>query len=157
MVSASSQPVPRSLDQRREAALERLASGYQLWLATGGGRHRVHLIPVSYAWNGSVLTTATFERSRTTANIRADHRVRVAVGDTADVVMVDASASLVPAEAIDQESADAYARLSPDPRTSPGFIYIRLIPQRIQVWKGVHEFAGRTVMSGGEWLSRPID
>ena len=71
--------------------------------------------------------------------------------------MVDASASLLPAEAIDQESADAYAQVSVDPRTSPGFIYIRLIPQRIQVWKGAHEFAGRTVMSGGEWLGQPID
>lgn len=158
MTSASSQqPGPRGLDQRRDAALERLAASHQFWLATGGGRHGVHLIPVAYVWDGTTLTTATFERSRTAANIRADERVRVAVGDTADVVMIDATASVVPVAEIDQESADGYAEVSADPRTAPGFIYIRIIPQRVQVWKGLHEFPGRTVMADGEWLSRPID
>ncbi|MBO0803056.1 MAG: pyridoxamine 5'-phosphate oxidase family protein [Nocardiopsaceae bacterium] len=149
--------MPRSLDQRREAALERLAASRQLWLATGGGRGGVHLIPVSYAWNGTVLTTATFVRSRTTANIRADPRVRAAIGETTDVTMVDATATLVGVEEIDAKSADAYARVSLDPRVTPGFHYVRLVPQRIQVWSGVQEFAGRTVMSGGEWLDKPID
>jgi hypothetical protein len=32
-----------------------------------------------------------------------------------------------------------------------------LAPQRMQVWNGVAEFAGRTVMSAGVWLDDPID
>jgi hypothetical protein len=30
-------------------------------------------------------------------------------------------------------------------------------PERMQLWKGVDEFAARTVMRHGVWLDRPID
>lgn len=148
-------PLPRGLEQRRADALERLGTGRQMWLATAG--EGPHLIPVAYIWNTNALTTATFERSRTVANLRTIPRARVAIGDTADLIMVDAAASLVPVDAIDPAAADGYAQVSHDPRTMPGFIYIQLVPQRIQVWNGFHEFTERTVMAEGRWLDRPID
>lgn len=152
-------PAARSLRQRRAYALEQLAARHQMWLATASDGHGPHLIPVSYAWDASTLTltTATFERSRTAANLRAASRARAAIGETADVVMIDASATLVPVGAIDSHAADAYARVSGDPRVTPGFVYIQLAPLRIQVWNGFHEFTGRTVMSGGQWLDQPVD
>ncbi|WP_280446767.1 pyridoxamine 5'-phosphate oxidase family protein [Nocardia brasiliensis] len=148
---------PRSLDQRRADALKRLGTSHQMWLATAGEGHGPHLIPVAYTWNTDTLTTATFERSRTIANLQTTPRARVAIGDTADVIMIEATASLIPVDAIDATAADEYARVSHDPRTMPGFVYIRLAPQRIQVWNGFHEFTGRTVMADGRWLDRPID
>jgi hypothetical protein len=36
-----------------------------------------------------------------------------------------------------------------DPRSVPGLVYIRLTPQRMQVWRAVAEFTGRTVMRAG--------
>jgi len=59
---------------------------------------------------------------------------------------------------IDPRAAEGYAQASGnDPRSVPGFRYIQLAPERMQVWRGVEEFAGRTVMRRGVWLDRPID
>jgi hypothetical protein len=37
-----------------------------------------------------------------------------------------------------------------------GFVYVQLIPRRMQVWRGPAEFSGRTVMRGGEWIDDPV-
>ncbi|WP_350276136.1 pyridoxamine 5'-phosphate oxidase family protein [Kribbella sp. HUAS MG21] len=152
-------PVPRSLAERRAAARDRLQTGFQLWLATGSDSHGAHLIPVAYAWDGTALCTATFAKSRTVANIEARPQARVALGDTADVVMIDTRASLVHVPDIDAEIAEHYAGVSTDPRSYPDgtFVYLRLHPRRIQVWNGLHEFTGRTVMRDGRWLDKPAD
>ncbi len=152
-------PTPRSLAERRMAAQERLESGHQLWLATGSDGRGAHLIPVAYVWDGSALTTATFTSSRTVTNLRAHPRARVAIGDTADVVMIDTDASLITVPNIGGDLAERYAKVSTDPRSHPEgmFVYLRLQPRRIQVWNGLHEFVGRTVMAGGHWLDEPID
>jgi hypothetical protein len=56
------------------------------------------------------------------------------------------------------EVATRYAQASGnDPQAVPGFVYIQLVPERIQLWKGVAEFAGRTVMRAGVWLDDPAD
>jgi general stress protein 26 len=151
--------VPRSLAERQVYARKRLEAGFQMWLATGSDGHGAHLIPVAYAWDGSALYSATFARSRSVANIKGHPRVRVALGDTADVVMVDARASLVEVPDIEADIAERYAKVSTDPRTYPEgtFVYLRLLPRRIQVWNGLHEFVGRTVMRAGRWLDNPVD
>jgi hypothetical protein len=71
--------------------------------------------------------------------------------------MIDATASICSVADIDTAAADGYAKLSPHPRSVPGFAYIQLAPERMQVWKGAAEFAGRTVMRAGVWLDDPID
>jgi hypothetical protein len=117
-----------------------------------------HLIPVSFWWDGTRLTTATFDDSVTARNIRAQPKVRVSVGTTADVLMIDATATIVPVTGIGPSEADGYARASrTDPRQVPGFAYVRLAPTRMQVWRNAAEFAGRTVMRDGKWLGRPAD
>lgn len=152
-------PVPRSLAERQAYARNRLETGFQMWLATGSDGHGAHLIPVAYAWDGSALYTATFAKSRTVANIKAHPQARVALGDTANVIMIDTSASLMDVPDINADIAEHYAKVSTDPRTYPEgtFLYLHLQPRRIQVWNGLHEFVGRTVMRDGRWLDNPVD
>ncbi|MFB4314882.1 pyridoxamine 5'-phosphate oxidase family protein [Actinomadura sp. 21ATH] len=155
----ASTPVPRDLAERRAHARNRLETGFQMWLATGSDGHGAHLIPVAYVWDGSALYTATFAKSRTAVNIKAHPQARVALGDTADVIMIDTSASLADVADIDADIAEHYAKVSTDPRTYPEgtFVYLRLQPRRVQVWNGLHEFVGRTVMRDGRWLENPVD
>jgi hypothetical protein len=54
------------------------------------------------------------------------------------------------------EVAKRYVQVSETiPDRMPGFVYIQLIPERIQLWKGVAEFTGRT-QRAGVWLGGPI-
>lgn len=154
----SSHVQARSLPERRAAAIEHLRSNSNLWLATASDGRGPHLIPASYWWDGARLTTATFEDSRTLKNLQAQPKVRVSVGSTSDVLMIDATALLVAVTDIDQAAAEGYAQASRnDPRSVPGFVYARLTPQRMQVWHSPAEFTGRTVMRGGVWLDQPVD
>jgi hypothetical protein len=149
---------PRTLLERRAAAVERLSSNSNLWLATASDGRGPHLIPVSYWWDGSRLTTATFENSRTLENVRAQPKVRVSIGSTGDVLMVDATATIVAVIDIDPDAAEGHARAAGnDPRSVPGFTHVQLVPQRMQVWRGPAESAGRTVMRDGVWLDTPVD
>jgi Pyridoxamine 5'-phosphate oxidase len=147
----------RTLAERRAAALERLRSNSNLWLATASDGRGPHLIPVSYWWDGVRLLTATFEGSRTLRNVRAQPTVRAAVGSTGDVLMIDATATIVAADDVDEAAAEGYAQASGVPRSAPGFTYVQLAPERMQVWKGPAEFSGRTVMRAGVWLGNPVD
>jgi general stress protein 26 len=140
---------PRPLAERRKAAMERLRSNSNLWLATASDGRGPHLIPLAYWWDGSRLTTATFEGSRTLKNVRAQPKVRAAIGSTGDVLMIDATATIATVADIADiaEVAERYAQASGnDPQSVPGFVYIQLVPERIQLWKGVAEFTGRTVV-----------
>lgn len=86
----------RSLLERQVAARERLGSPQNMWLATASDGNGPHLIPVSYWWDGSLIITATPENSRTMKNIRTQPRVRLSIGATADVLMIDAVGKAVP-------------------------------------------------------------
>jgi general stress protein 26 len=147
----------RTLSERREAALEHLRRNSNLWLATAGDGRGPHLIPISYWWDGARLTTATSEDSRTVRNVRAQPKVRAAIGSTGDVLMIDATAAIVAGDDIDPAAVDGYAHASGVPRSMPGFVYLQLVPERMQVWKGPAEFSGRTVMRAGVWLDDPVD
>lgn len=39
-----------------------------------------------------------------------------------------------------------------DPRTSAGYVYFVLRPERIQAWREADETVGRTLMRDGIWL-----
>jgi hypothetical protein len=147
----------RTLSERREAALEHLRSNRNLWLATASDGRGPHLIPLSYWWDGARLLTATFEGSRTLRNIRTQPKVRASIGSFGDVLMIDATAAIMDAADIDEKAAEGYAHASGNSRSAPGFAYVQLAPDRMQVWKGRAEFSGRTVMRTGVWLDEPVD
>jgi hypothetical protein len=144
-------PEPRTTTQRRDHALAQLRTQHELWLATGGPAGP-HLIPVNYVWDGEHLTMATFEHSPTTANLRANGKARVAIGHHDDVTMIDGTVTLVAVADIEPGVADAFARVSHDPRVMGTHVYLRFTPRRAQVWNGFHEFANRTVLRDGTWL-----
>lgn len=149
-------PRPRKHSERIAAARERLHEEFQLWLSTSGAKGP-HLIPLAFVDDGNGILIATGEHSVTTRNLKANRRARFAVGTTTDVLMVDAVLGrVISVEEIEPSLADRYAAVSHDPRTFPGYSYLRLLPQRVQVWNGFHEFAGRTVMLNGEWLDTPV-
>jgi hypothetical protein len=97
----------------------------------------------------------TEPRSRTVANVMANPRVRLALGETRDVVMVDAVLiEAIPAAEAPVGVAEGYASQAGwDPRTDSGdYVYLVFRPERIQVWREDEDPAGRTVMRNGAWV-----
>ena len=146
----------RSPEERKADALAKItATRANVWVASASPTGGVHLIPVTHTWNGSQHVLTTEPRSRTVANVTANPRVRLALGETRDVVMVDAVLSeAVPAAEAPATVADGYASQAGwDPRTDSGdYVYLVFRPERIQVWREDEDLAGRTVMRNGAWV-----
>jgi hypothetical protein len=153
-MSEQRQPVPpRSRSQRTADTLERLRRDVDLWVASASEDGEAYLVPLSYHWDGSTLTIATPSASPTARNLLRAGRVRAALGQTRDVVIVEGT---VAARAIgaDPELEDAHARSAGfDPRTlRDEYVYLRITPQEIQAWRESNELDGRVLMRRGEWL-----
>jgi hypothetical protein len=148
--------VARSPKERKADALSKLeAVESNVWVASASPSGDVHLVPVTHTWNGSQVVLATGPTSRTVSNITANPRARLAVGESRDVVMIDAAlVEAVPASKAPAQLAEGYAAQAGwDPRTDPGnYVYLVLGPVRIQVWREGEDPAGRTVMRSGEWV-----
>ena len=148
-------PTPRSPTQRKRDTLHRLEHDVDAWVATGGSQDRTpYLVPLSFLWDGDTLLIATPASSPTSRNLRANASVRVGIGPTRDVVLVEGKVHGVDARDITNEVGDAFAVKSGfDPRelTTP-YIYFRIDPRRIQAWREADELDGRDLMRDGRWL-----
>lgn len=125
-----------------------------MWVASASPSGDVHLIPVTHTWNGSQHVLTTEPGSRTVTNVTANPRARLALGETRDVVMVDAVlVEAIPAAHASVAMAESYASQAGwDPRTDSGeYVYLVFKPERIQVWREDEDLAGRTVMRNGTW------
>ena len=144
---------PRPRNQRRVDALEALRQGTDVWVASASERGEVHLIPLSYYWDGDRLTVATPLESVTARNVIRAGRMRASLPSTLDVVILEGPIEVIPVDA-DETLADAHARAAGfDPRQEPNqYIYLRLTPAFVQVWRNVAELKGRTIMRDGAWL-----
>jgi hypothetical protein len=112
------------------------------------------MVPLSFAWTGSVLVLGTAADSRTVSNLQAQPWVRLGVGAVRDVVLVHGTASVVTMADVDPAVADLFAeRAGFDPRelTSP-YVYVHVTPRRIQAWREENELAEREIMRDGRWL-----
>jgi hypothetical protein len=126
-----------------------------VWIASASLAGAVHLVPVTHTWNGSQVVLATGPTSTTVANATSNPRVRLALGETRDVVVIDADLSeAVPAATASATLAEGYAAQAGwDPRTDSGdYVYLVFVPERIQVWQEGEDPAGRTVMRDGTWV-----
>jgi nitroimidazol reductase NimA-like FMN-containing flavoprotein (pyridoxamine 5'-phosphate oxidase superfamily) len=143
---------PRSPEQRKSDTLARLQGDVDLWVASAGEDGDAYLVPLSYYWDGSTLTVATLRASRTARNLIRAGRVRVALGPTRDVVIVDGSVEAL-AIGADPALEDAHARATGfDPRTlADEYVYLRITPQTIQAWREANELEGRELMRDGRW------
>lgn len=153
-------PEPRSAAQRKADTLAKLcAPAADIWVAsasiTNAGVAQPYLVPLSLAWVDGRIVLALEADSRTARSLPVGTHTRLALGPTRDVVMIDATVEQIASTADTAgEIADAYAAQSDwDPRTAgPGFIYMLLMPTRIQAWREVNELSDRTLMRNGVWL-----
>jgi hypothetical protein len=145
---------PRGLEERLRDTRARLASDIDLWVATSGSPGGVHLVPLSYLWDGTAFLVSTPRASVTGRNLLADERVRLSLGPTRDVVVVDGTAEPVDIAGLSPEAGDAFAaRTGFDPRELDApYQYFRIRPRRIQAWREANELRGRDLMRDGRWL-----
>jgi hypothetical protein len=144
---------PRSRSQRIEDTLAKLRGDVDLWVASADAAGEVHMVPLSFQWDGTALTLATPRAGRTAVNLLRAGRARVALGPTRDVVIVDGTVEELPRGA-DPALEDAHAEATGfDPRTlADDYVYLRVVPRAIQAWREVDELAGRHLMRDGRWL-----
>ncbi|MFG3442267.1 pyridoxamine 5'-phosphate oxidase family protein [Nonomuraea sp. NPDC047897] len=145
---------PRELEERLRDTRARLESDVDLWVATPGSSDGVHLIPLSYLWDGTAFLVSTPRSSVTGRNLLADGRVRLGLGPTRDVVVVDGAAEPVDLADLAPGTGDAFAaKTGFDPRDlDEPYQYFLIRPRRIQAWREANELRGRDLMRDGRWL-----
>jgi len=145
----------RSARQRKQDTLSRLAHEVDAWVATAdSGSGTPYLIPLSYLWDGLTLLIATPTASPTSRNLQATGKVRLGIGPTRDLVLIEGSAHALAAADITDDLGDAFAaKTGFDPHElSTSYTYFRIHPQRLQAWREANELEGRELMRDGNWL-----
>ena len=145
----------RGAEQRKADVLAAMDDNHDVWLATADASGRPHLIAVSSWWDGGRLTITTTGGSRSARNLVSTGLARLAIGDPADVIMVDATVDdRVGVGEADPALAEGFASaVGWDPRQiGEDWAFIRLRPVRVQAYRGYDELQGRDVMRDGEWL-----
>ncbi|QKW06600.1 pyridoxamine 5'-phosphate oxidase family protein [Streptomyces sp. NA04227] len=141
--------------ERRRDTLERLGAERDIWLSTSHPEHGPHQVPLWFRWDGQAVWMCTGVNSATARNVRAEPRVRLALPDTFDVVLLQGEAECHPAPEVPKGPADAFAgKFGWDPRTEEApFVYLCVAPRTIRAWRGEPELRGRVVMRDGVWLA----
>jgi Pyridoxamine 5'-phosphate oxidase len=143
---------PRDREARRRDTLARLEHDVDVWVATvNPADGSPHLVPLSFLWNGATLLVSTAVASPTGRSLASGGRVRLGLGPTRDVTLIDGTAALE--EELTTEEGEAFAaKTGFDPRGLPGYAFFRLPPVRVQAWREENELAGRVLMRDGRWL-----
>ena len=148
-------PPPRTRRQRKQDALRRLERDTDAWVATAdAGSGTPYLVPLSFLWDGESLLVATPSASPTSRNLQATGKLRLGIGPTRDLVLIQATVQAsVAAGEIPDEVGDAFAaKTGFDPRQLTGYLYFRIHPQRLQAWREANELPGRDLMRDGQWV-----
>jgi Pyridoxamine 5'-phosphate oxidase len=149
-------PPPRTRQQRKQDALHRLQRDVDAWVATADeGSGTPYLVPLSFLWDGSTLLVATPSSSPTSRNLRATGKVRLGIGPTRDLVLIEGTVqALAAASEIPDGVGDAFAaKTGFDPRElTSSYLYFRIQPQRLQAWREANELEDRELMRGGHWV-----
>jgi len=151
----STEPRSRAQRQRRRDTELRLAHDVDLWVATASADGAPYLVPLSFDWDGEALLLATPAASPTGRNLAATRTVRLGLGPTRDVSMIDGDVELLAIDALPPDRADRFAaRTGFDPRTlATPYRWFRSSPRRIQAWREANELEGRELMRDGRWLT----
>ena len=147
-------PPPRSRQERKQDTLNRLEYDEDLWVASADDAGTPYLIPLSFLWDGTTLLISTPATSPTSRNLQASGKVRLGVGPTRDVVIIEGTIRPIPSADLPPEVGDAFAtKTGFDPRTlSTPYLYFRITPHLVQAWRESNELAGRTLMRDSTWL-----
>lgn len=130
----------------------RLDGDADVWVATATAG-QPHLVPLSFAWDGAHVILATPAASPTARNAAASGKVRLALGSSRDVTIIEATAEVVPcADAPDAVAACYATRTGWDPRHEDvPHVYLIATPSTVQAWNSIAELTGRTIMRDGRW------
>lgn len=148
-------PPARTAEQRKKDVLDRLQNEIDAWVATADPAGGVpYMVPLSFLWDGATLLIATPAASPTGRNLRATGRVRVGVGPTRDVILIEGTAEAIELGDLPGETGDTFAAKTEfDPRDlKTPYLYFRVRPRRLQAWREVNELEGRELMRDGRWL-----
>ncbi|GAA2786630.1 pyridoxamine 5'-phosphate oxidase family protein [Streptomyces showdoensis] len=146
----------RTTAERRRDTLERLGSERDVWVSTSHPDHGPHQVPLWFRWDGRAVWMCTGANSATARNALKEPRVRLALPDAYDVVLLQGVATCYPARDVPQDAADAFAdRFGGwDPRTADApYLYLCVTPRTVRAWRGEAELRGRVVMRDGAWLA----
>jgi hypothetical protein len=145
---------PRSRARRRRDTEHRLAHDVDLWVATASPDGTPYLVPLSFDWDGEALLMATPADSPTGRNLDATRTVRLGLGLTRDVIMIDGEVEVLEMDALPRERSDLFAeRTGFDPRAlTTRYRWFRVTPRRVQAWREADETPGRELMRDGRWL-----
>ena len=145
---------PRSRAQRRRDTEHRLTHDIDVWVASASADGAPYLVPLSFDWDGKALLMATPADSPTGRNLAASRAVRLGVGHTRDVSMIEGEVEVLEIEALPQELGEGFAaRTGFDPRAlAAPCCWFRICPRRIQAWREVDELPDRELMRDGRWL-----
>jgi hypothetical protein len=149
-------PPARTPQQRKADTLRRLETDVDTWVATADpGSGTPYMVPLSFLWDGATVLIATPAASPTSRNLRATGRVRLGIGPTRDLVLIEGTVQAETAAAeIPAGTGDAFAaKTGFDPRELTGYAYFRIRPQRLQAWREVNELAGRDLIRDGDWVT----
>jgi hypothetical protein len=146
---------PRDRAQRRHDTEQRLAHDVDVWVSTASVEGAPYLVPLSFDWDGEALLVATPVTSPTGRNLAGTRVVRIGLGLTRDVTMVEGVVEVLEIDALPQADGDRFAaRTGFDPRgLGSSYRWFRITPRRIQAWREVEELADRELMSEGRWLA----
>ncbi|CAA9446787.1 MAG: pyridoxamine 5'-phosphate oxidase-related, FMN-binding protein [uncultured Rubrobacteraceae bacterium] len=113
-----------------------------------------YLVPLSFDRDGGALLMATPTDSPTGRNLAATRAVRLGLGHTRDVTVIDGEVEVLEIDALPQERADRFAaRTGFDPREEDmPYRWFRVYLRRIQAWREVNEMPDRELMRDGRWL-----
>ena len=145
---------PRSRVERRRDTERRLARDIDVWVASASADGAPYLVPLSFDWDGEALLMATPTDSPTGRNLAAGRTVRLGLGDTRDVSMIEGDVEVLEIDALSQERGDRFvAHAGFDPRAlATPYRWFRISPRRIQAWREVNELPDRDLMRDGRWL-----
>jgi hypothetical protein len=145
---------PRSLAERKRDTLARLANDEDVWVASASPDGEPYLVPLSFTWDGTRLTVTTPEASLTGRNLMCAGHVRLGLGPTRDVVMIDGDVEAFSRDTVPDEVAEAFAAQRWDARKeSKPYGYFLITPRVVQAWREENELRGRVLMRDGEWLA----
>ena len=145
---------PRSRAQRRRDTEQRLTRDVDAWVASASADGAPYLVPLSFDWDGEALLVATPADSPTGRNLAAARSVRLGLGHTRDVSMIEGEVEVLEIDALPQDRGDRFAaRTGFDPRApATPYRWFRISPRRIQARREVNQMPDRELMRGGRWL-----
>ena len=97
-------PTPAPAAQRRRDTEHRLAHDVDLWVASASTDGAPYLVPLSFHWDGEALLMATPADSPTGRNLAATRAVRLGLGGTRDVSMIEGDVEVLDIDALPRRS-----------------------------------------------------